>query len=287
MESFELLAPQLYRLQVPFPGDWTGVTLVRGEKNVLIDTGGCAETVDSAIVPALKEMGLTLNDMDAVLLTHTHGDHIGGLPRIRALAPDIHVAAYAPMADKVRNPLIYMKRIRGRFPGFSSPPSDSIAGCEPDILLNDGEKLYGYLRLIYTPGHDDDAVCFMDERCNALITGDSLQLNGTRSQGSALCMFVGDYLSSVERLLAEKPEYIIAGHEYLPLGGFSKGQKDVMAYLRRCRELIEFYRGFVRGMQLAGNSDPAAIARALIHEIGSEEPQKLCLPLYTVTQLME
>lgn len=286
-ERFELLAPNIYRQKVPFGDAWTGVTLVRGENNILIDAGSCAETVDSAIVPGLAALGIAPGDIDTIAFTHTHGDHIGGLPRLKELAPRAKVAAFAPMADKVRNPLIYARRIRGRFPGYSNPPSGSIAGAEPELFLNDGDQLEGYLRLIHTPGHDDDCVCFLDERCGALITGDSLQLNGTLGQGCALCMFAEDYLASVEKLLEIQPEMIFTGHDYLPLGDQAVGREAARQYLTLCRELILFDRGFVRGMQRAGMGDPAAIARALIEEIGGQAPEKLCLPLYTVTQLMK
>lgn len=52
--AFEKIASDVYRLAVPFPGCWTGVGLITGDENILVDTGGCAETVDSSIVPALK-----------------------------------------------------------------------------------------------------------------------------------------------------------------------------------------------------------------------------------------
>ena len=40
-------------------------------------------------------------------------------------------------------------------------------------------------------------------------------------------------------------------------------------------------------MMAAGVTDPAEIARALIHEVGGKEPAYLFLPLYTVTEYMK
>ena len=102
MEEFIRLAQNVYRLAVPFPGCWTGATLVLGKENVLIDTGGCADTVDSAIVPALAAMGLGLQDVSWLALTHIHGDHVGGCGRLRALAPHLKVAAFADSLERVR-----------------------------------------------------------------------------------------------------------------------------------------------------------------------------------------
>ena len=46
-----------------------------GDTHLLIDAGiSCRR-----ITTALRELGLTLNDLTAVLITHTHTDHIGGL----------------------------------------------------------------------------------------------------------------------------------------------------------------------------------------------------------------
>lgn len=57
MPEFVNLAPDIYRLRVPFSGTWTGVVLVRGTQNVLIDSAASASDVDNYIVPALKSWG--------------------------------------------------------------------------------------------------------------------------------------------------------------------------------------------------------------------------------------
>lgn len=285
MEGFVCLAPNVYRLAVTFPGCWTGVTLVTGKDNILIDSGGCAETVDSDIVPALEKLGLSLDIIHWVALTHIHGDHVGGCARLRQLAPQIKVACFSDSQERLREPLVYSKKIRAAFPAYSPPAPSVLEGLEPDRLLKDGDTL-GPLRLLHTPGHDTDACCYFDERTQTLITGDSLQLNGTVSQGCALLMDAEGYKRTLARLVRMDIRNIVCGHPYLPLGAEALGREAASAYLAACVDCQGHDAGFVHGMQAAGTEDPATIARALIREVGGIVPDHLFLPLYTVTQYM-
>ena len=76
MPEFVQLRPNIYRLRVPFSGTWTGVILVLGPENALIDSGAKAADVDEWIVPALQKMGLSLDQITYLACTHTHGDHV-------------------------------------------------------------------------------------------------------------------------------------------------------------------------------------------------------------------
>jgi ribonuclease BN (tRNA processing enzyme) len=48
----------------------------------LVETGEAVFLLDCgpSILPALKRMGRSTNDFDVIVLSHLHGDHIGGLP---------------------------------------------------------------------------------------------------------------------------------------------------------------------------------------------------------------
>ena len=86
MLHFEELYPDIYLLKVPFSGLWTGVMLIMGEENCLIDSGAKDTAVDQHILPALAELGLDLQSVKWLLNTHSHGDHMGGHARITNLA---------------------------------------------------------------------------------------------------------------------------------------------------------------------------------------------------------
>ena len=82
----------IFRLCVPFEKIYTSVFFVRTEEgNILVDCATTAEDVDTVICPALRKLGYPLRSLRALVLTHRHSDHAGGLSRIRALAPDLPV----------------------------------------------------------------------------------------------------------------------------------------------------------------------------------------------------
>ena len=286
MEGFVEYVPHIYRLAVPFPGCWTGAVLIDGGEKILIDSGGSAETVDSCIVPALKELGYTLKDLSWLTFTHMHGDHVGGCGRMKELAPGLKIAVFEESLEHMRNPRAYSAEIRARFPGYSAPVPDRLDGAEPDLLLKDGDML-GTLQLLHTPGHDTDSCSFLETETRTLITGDSLQLNGTVSQGCALLMDAGRYGETLHRLMGLEVENILCGHPYLPLGGEAIGREASRAYLEACAACYHHDRGFVEGMMAAGRTEAPEIARALIRSVGGKEPGYLFLPMYTVTECMK
>ncbi|GHU73216.1 MBL fold metallo-hydrolase [Clostridia bacterium] len=287
MEQFECVAPDIYRLKLPFSESTSAVLVNSSGTYCLIDSGADAASIDGVLVPALARMHLTLNDIRWLLCTHTHGDHIGGHARIHELAPGVKIAAFDGSEDRLRNPLYYSKKIRSVFPKYSPAPPAVLDGVTPDRLLHDGEWLDDNLRLIHTPGHDADAVCWLDERSRTLITGDSLQLNGTVTQGVALIMDLEGYMLSIERLLELDIHNIIAGHWFLPLGDSASGIVESKQYLQLCDNLVAQYSDAIAAIRADGVNDAPEIARALLRRMGSREPAYLFLPLYTVSEFLK
>ncbi len=114
------------------------------------------------LLERIKELSLSV---DAILLTHSHWDHIAEVSELKK-----HLKA-----------LIYIhKEDAGN---LESPDSDKLPlffplrGIKPDGYLTDGQELtIGKLviTVIHTPGHSPGSVCFYLLSERILISGDTL-----------------------------------------------------------------------------------------------------------------
>ena len=64
-------------------GPGTNTYLLAGDAPILIDTAAGVPAYETAFRSALAECGL--NRLEAVLVTHGHRDHVGGVDQIRQI----------------------------------------------------------------------------------------------------------------------------------------------------------------------------------------------------------
>ena len=193
------LAPEIYQFRGEKPG--SHVYLIKGDsKNVLIDTGVAGK------FPVLKrrliELSLRVRDVNLIILTHEHYDHIGATAFFHRTAV---VAAHRLAANKLE--------LQDEFVTLLSRDQPS----KPfwvDIWLEDGSviDLGNYeLQVIHTPGHTSGCICLYEPRAGLLFTGDTVFAGGTLSE-IAVGGNVSDYVNSVRRLSNLKMKQFFPGH---------------------------------------------------------------------------
>lgn len=280
--QFETVVPGCDVLFTPTGGPPAGVTLIRnGEGISLVDSGIDAAGVDRCVVPALAQLGLGPGDLDFVLCTHSHGDHIGGHARLRQLATQAKFGVWSAGAEKLRDPLRFSRAIRAEFPAESPAPPAVLEGVEPDLLIEPGERVGG-LELIPAPGHDSDAAAFFEPEKRLLVTGDSVQCNGTWGQGIALYMDLSAYRGSLTRLAALGAEVLVAGHRFEPFPPVMRGAEKVRSFLEESLLFSEKYDILIQEAAAEGVRSVPEIVRRLLEKIGCGRPEKLFLGCWTV-----
>ena len=281
--SFEEVLPGTFLLKVPFGPVWTGIVLVRGEKNFLVDSSHLEP--ERYLIPALAELGMKPSDIDWLLCTHVHGDHIGGHHALHEKY-GIKVATLDSAADALRDPVKVAVRVRARFPKNSPPPQSYLKGVEPDKLLSEGELLEGRFRAVATPGHDDDCLVWIDTKTGTAFTGDSLQANGTVCQGIAFYRDLAAYRNTLAKLSKEDIENIVCGHDYDGVGCVIRGRDAVAAALSYSADRTAVYGERIAAYLNEGmvvDDEPVAMTERLIREEGCGIPEKMFLALHTVS----
>ncbi|MGE3498727.1 MAG: MBL fold metallo-hydrolase [Candidatus Binatia bacterium] len=157
----------------PFTGPGTNTYLIgTGRSRLLLDTGHGVPEYLPWLERALQARGA---DLQGIVLTHGHPDHIGGVAGIRE--------RFGPLA-------VAKKPCAAVDAGLDVVPVDEGSEIETEGA---------HLRALWTPGHAWDHLCWYMPEERALFTGDVVLGAGTTvipPDGD-----LGDYLQTLRRLL--------------------------------------------------------------------------------------
>lgn len=173
----------------PFPVGPANAFLVLGDVPTLIDAGMASEEGWDAIVDTLRNNGLEVRDLELLIMTHGHRDHVGHLGRIQAEsgAPAYGHPLVMEQADKSDEWEELRHEFLPRVMRESGVPEETITHLqemwgkwrEPippfqiDHGLEDGAVI-GPFRAYHVPGHSAADTLLVDEAGGLTFTGDHI-----------------------------------------------------------------------------------------------------------------
>ena len=161
------------------PSPWTGpggnnTYLLQGSRPTLVDAGVGEPAHVSAVAQALGGAALA-----QILVTHSHPDHVKGVPALIERWPSAMVRNVAPN------------------------------GCRDGESIQAGDAT---LRALHTPGHAPDHFCFLDEATQEIYCGDLARLGGTIVIPASAGGNLAHYLDSLRRIRSLQPRRLLPGH---------------------------------------------------------------------------
>jgi glyoxylase-like metal-dependent hydrolase (beta-lactamase superfamily II) len=192
----------IFRIDIPIPFDMKSVCLYLfdiDDKKVLIDAGLNIGDWGKVFINNLKDMDLTLKDIDYCLVTHSHLDHAGLIKKLKRRNPNICIMmsgiadevirwqanrendkeiedAARTIADEMVEYGISEKYGNRIVKVFTQWPQ-LYRYQKPDVLLNDGDEIKigsKKLKVIWTPGHTLGHICIFDIENRYLFSGDHI-----------------------------------------------------------------------------------------------------------------
>lgn len=149
-------------------GDPSDVSwLIKGEKACVLFEAGMAYSAEKMIENIKRELGN--HSLDAVILSHSHYDHVAGLPFVKAEWPDAKVygSAYAEKIMKkqsARNLMRDMSEKAAKAAGLDGVPEYNEEMIRIDEIVKEGDILQiGDIRIdvFETPGHTKCSLSYL------------------------------------------------------------------------------------------------------------------------------
>lgn len=197
---------------------------IDGPHRILIDPG--YDRFFGHVERSLDGLGVRLDTIDQVLLTHSHPDHMEAVARFQGLATQVamHAAEWKFVEEQGR----YLAAL------FGYDPSQ----FPPDALLEEGlfQLADRRFQIYHTPGHTPGSICLYWPEEEALFTGDLVF-----KEGFGRVDFPGGdgyrIKESIRRMAALDVALLLPGHGEPVIGE--------AAVRENFDQIIEFYFDFI------------------------------------------
>jgi hydroxyacylglutathione hydrolase len=181
----------------------SNVYVVIGKIPTIIDAGTGFHT--QMILETIKKQ-VKLNQIQQILLTHEHYDHVGGVQDIvQASNGNARIFAYKDIVPKLKE--------------GKSTFAEMLGGIMPklkvDIPLSSGEQLTlgdHSFEVLVTPGHSIGSLCFYSKKRQVLFSGDTIFADGGFGRYDFPGGDFNTLLKSIESLAALEVKSLYPGH---------------------------------------------------------------------------
>lgn len=242
--------------------------LLKGEKNILVDSATLNRTkkLNDFLEKNLKDG----ENLDYVLLTHSHYDHCGGVPMLKEIFPKIEVWASERAAsifskEKARAFIKEMNRAEAgkefKYDNYETLKVDKILK-EGDLISNGNFEF----TIFETPGHTKCSISFYDKEKRILFPGDAVGI--FEKNGKIKPLFFSNYSTYINSLkrLSELEVNILALPHNRPVEG-----KKAKEFLKKSYEKTLEIGEKIKELLLKGDNEDSIVNNFLLKIFKKED----------------
>jgi glyoxylase-like metal-dependent hydrolase (beta-lactamase superfamily II) len=192
--AHERCAPGIHRIALPTP--WMGTVnayLLAGDPLTLIDAGPGITGATFALRQALAEFGYAVADLELLIATHHHFDHMGAMQvlaelsgaRVACLDAAVPFVEDFPASREREDDWLAALMVRHGVPSGTARAARQFAALEAQLArslkvtdpLREGDVIHAGgrdLRVLARPGHSPSDTLLHDEADGVLFSGDHL-----------------------------------------------------------------------------------------------------------------